>query len=69
VKRIVEWIMGNLAGTLSIDASNPTVQHGGSVSDVPKRMTTVFLHGYLILLHGVIPKSPLSREKQMICPL
>jgi len=26
--------MGNLTGTLSIDASNPTVQHGGSVSDV-----------------------------------
>lgn len=35
VKRIVEWIMGNLDGTLSIDASNPTVQHGGSVvSDI-----------------------------------
>lgn len=31
MKRIVEWIMGNLDGTLSVDASNPTVQHGGSV--------------------------------------
>ena len=31
VKRIVEWIMGNLDGTLSVDASNPTAQHGGSV--------------------------------------
>ncbi|AQK42830.1 vacuolar protein sorting-associated protein 54, chloroplastic [Zea mays] len=31
VKRIVEWIMGNLDETLSIDASNPTLQHGGSV--------------------------------------
>ncbi|XP_039820868.1 vacuolar protein sorting-associated protein 54, chloroplastic-like [Panicum virgatum] len=29
VKRIVEWIMGNLDGTLSVDASNPTAQHGG----------------------------------------
>ncbi|OEL19382.1 Vacuolar protein sorting-associated protein 54, chloroplastic [Dichanthelium oligosanthes] len=35
VKRIVEWVMGNLDGTLSVDASNPTVQHGGSVvSDI-----------------------------------
>ena len=31
MKRIVEWIMGNLDGTLSVDASNPTAQHGGSV--------------------------------------
>ncbi|XP_066346706.1 vacuolar protein sorting-associated protein 54, chloroplastic-like [Miscanthus floridulus] len=31
VKRIVEWIMGNLDGTLSVDSSNPTLQHGGSV--------------------------------------
>ncbi|KAL6650281.1 hypothetical protein ACP70R_009206 [Stipagrostis hirtigluma subsp. patula] len=30
VKRILEWIMGNLDGTLSIDANNPTLQHGGS---------------------------------------
>lgn len=29
--------MGNLEGTLSVDASNPTVQHGGSiVSDIPQ---------------------------------
>ncbi|CAL5018233.1 unnamed protein product [Urochloa decumbens] len=35
VKRIVEWIMGNLDGTLSVDATIPTVQHGGSVvSDI-----------------------------------
>ncbi|CAN6227264.1 unnamed protein product [Urochloa humidicola] len=35
VKRIVEWIVGNLDGTLSVDATNPTVQHGGSVvSDI-----------------------------------
>jgi vacuolar protein sorting-associated protein 54 len=31
VKRIVEWVMGNLDGTLSVDASNLTLQHGGSV--------------------------------------
>ncbi|EES11829.1 vacuolar protein sorting-associated protein 54, chloroplastic [Sorghum bicolor] len=31
VKRIVEWIMGNLDGTLSGDSSNSTLQHGGSV--------------------------------------
>ncbi|KAG0525063.1 hypothetical protein BDA96_06G023400 [Sorghum bicolor] len=31
VKRIVEWIMGNLDGTLSVDSSNSTLQHGGSV--------------------------------------
>ncbi|KAJ1270328.1 hypothetical protein BS78_06G045400 [Paspalum vaginatum] len=31
VKRIVEWIMGNLDGTLSVDASNPTLQHRSSV--------------------------------------
>lgn len=31
VKGIVEWIMGNLDGTLSVDSSNPTLQHGGSV--------------------------------------
>ncbi|KAK3145254.1 hypothetical protein QOZ80_4AG0326290 [Eleusine coracana subsp. coracana] len=31
VKGIVEWIMGNLDGTLSVDASNPMLQHGGSV--------------------------------------
>ncbi|XP_062185218.1 vacuolar protein sorting-associated protein 54, chloroplastic-like [Phragmites australis] len=34
VKRIVEWIMGNLDGTLIVDVSNPVVQHGGSISDV-----------------------------------
>ncbi|ONM18830.1 Vacuolar protein sorting-associated protein 54 chloroplastic [Zea mays] len=31
VKRIVEWVMGNLDGTLGVDASNPTLQHGGTV--------------------------------------
>ena len=31
MKRIVEWIMRNLDGTLSVGASNPTAQHGGSV--------------------------------------
>jgi vacuolar protein sorting-associated protein 54 len=31
VKGIVEWIMGNLDGTLSVDSCNPTLQHGGSV--------------------------------------
>ncbi|CAN6234384.1 unnamed protein product [Urochloa humidicola] len=39
VKRIVEWIMGNLDGTLSVDATNPTVQHGGSVvSDISQEI-------------------------------
>uniref|UniRef100_A0A0E0KN79 Vacuolar protein sorting-associated protein 54 C-terminal domain-containing protein n=1 Tax=Oryza punctata TaxID=4537 RepID=A0A0E0KN79_ORYPU len=33
VKRIVEWIMGNLEGSLSSDASNSVPQHSGSVSD------------------------------------
>ena len=34
----------------------------------PKRMATMFLHGSLVLLHGVLPKSYLFKEKQMICP-
>nr|CAB3486514.1 unnamed protein product [Digitaria exilis] len=35
VKRIVEWIMGNLDATLIVDANNPTIQHVGSVvSDI-----------------------------------
>uniref|UniRef100_A0A0E0P5Z0 Vacuolar protein sorting-associated protein 54 C-terminal domain-containing protein n=1 Tax=Oryza rufipogon TaxID=4529 RepID=A0A0E0P5Z0_ORYRU len=33
VKRIVEWIMGNLEGSLSSDASNSVQKHSGSVSD------------------------------------
>lgn len=31
MKRIVEWIMRNLDGTISVDSSNPTLQPGGSV--------------------------------------
>lgn len=35
VKRIVEWIMRNLEGNISADATNPVVQHGSSV-DFPQ---------------------------------
>ncbi|KAL6841038.1 hypothetical protein ACP4OV_029007 [Aristida adscensionis] len=39
VKRILEWVMGNLDGTLSIDGNNPTLQHAGSVgSDISQEI-------------------------------
>jgi hypothetical protein len=34
-----------------------------------KRMIMVFLLGYLILLHGVLPRSHSYKEKLMIYPL
>jgi vacuolar protein sorting-associated protein 54 len=31
VKKIVQWIMRNLDESISTDATNPAIQHGGSI--------------------------------------